>query len=159
MSAEYGAGVTSYQGSHLTSQPVNHSAIRGSCRGLISQSETSMDDSWPIRSQAELVRGSLNLARLDAGDVMIINSMCASYWTKISILSDEGISLWLALWFPNFVNESEPTMDIWQEHKTLNSIYLVNATCIILNLKLRLPSNQFSWTQLCLKLNKNLLIF
>ena len=76
MSAEYGAGVTSYQGSHLTSQPVNHSAIRGSCRGLISQSETSMDDSWPIRSQAELVRGSLNLARLDAGDVMIINSMC-----------------------------------------------------------------------------------
>ena len=21
--------------------------------------------------------------------------------------------------FPNFVNESEPTVDIWQEHKTL----------------------------------------
>ena len=113
------SSVTNYQGSHLTSQPVNHSAIRGPWWCLINQSETSTDDSWPIRRQTELAGGSLNLPSLDAGDVMTISSMCVQSWTKISLLSDEGISLWFALWFPNFVNESEPTVDIWQEHKTL----------------------------------------
>lgn len=48
--------------------------------------------------------------------------------------------------FPNFINESEPITDIWQDDKNtrlLNSIYLVNATCIILHFKFGLPSNQF----------------
>ena len=77
-----GGSVTTYQGSHLTSQPVNHSAIRGLWWCLISQSETSMDDSWPIRRQTELAGDSLNLPSLDAGDVMTISSTCAKLMDK-----------------------------------------------------------------------------
>ena len=98
------------------SKPLGH---KGLWWCLISQSETSMDDNWPIRRQTELAGDSLNLPSLDAGDVMTISSTCAKLMDKISLLSDEGLSLWFVLWFPNFVNESEPTVDIWQEHKTL----------------------------------------